>query len=196
MVARDEIRDAFILVVPMILTTATIAVVLVAALLLAMRDKPWPFKFFRRREVAAGLLTRWVLFSCPWLGLYVHRFNKSDYTRALHDHPWPFIAVVIKGGYWEHHDQTADGQAVRVFQPPGSVLYRPAVWRHRVELKRVWLYYQAAPYYEQASWSIVFVGPRQRPWGFWLPDGWCWWRRHNQELNICEDEILHHGGGD
>ena len=196
MVMRDEIRDAMVLAVPMILVMATLAIIFVAAVLLSLRDKPLPLRFFRRVNVAQGMLTRWIVFSCPLFGLYVHRFNRSDYASALHDHPWPFIAVVIKGGYWEHHDQTADGKAVRVFQSPGSVLFRPAAWRHRIELKTDRWYQPTSPFYTQPSWSIVFIGPRQRPWGFWLPTGWCWWRRHNQNLNICEDEIIHHGGGD
>jgi hypothetical protein len=28
--------------------------------------------------------------------------KRSDYDREGHDHPWPFVSFVLKGGYWEH----------------------------------------------------------------------------------------------
>lgn len=33
---------------------------------------------------------------------YLHRFFTGDSVRDLHDHPWPFDSIIIKGGYWEH----------------------------------------------------------------------------------------------
>lgn len=74
----------------------------------------------------------------------------------------------------------------RARRRPGKVLWRPATWRHRVIIED-----ETRP-----SWSLVFVGPRVRKWGFWLRTGWCWWRRTNYRAAICEDEVLHHGGGD
>ena len=131
------------------------------------------------------LLIRWILFRIPAFGIYIHKFCRSDYDRSLHDHPWPFIAVILKGGYIEVHDQTRDGQQEHVWRGPGSVLLRPAEWRHRVILPK-----------DTPSWSLIIVGRRIKWWGFFLPDGWCWWRKHNYALGICEEDILWEDGSD
>lgn len=145
-------------------------------------------------------MTRWILFRCTWFGVYMHRFNRSDYTRALHDHPWPFVTLVLKGGYYEVHDQTIDGKIAVCWRAPGAVLVRPAEWRHRVELYKTYRPTEIKPrdYFvkERTSWSLVIVGRRQRAWGFFLPTGWCWWKKHNETLNICEDHIIHKVGND
>jgi len=32
--------------------------------------------------------------------VFVHKFLKSD-PDDVHDHPWPFATLILKGGYWE-----------------------------------------------------------------------------------------------
>jgi hypothetical protein len=34
--------------------------------------------------------------------IYLHHFLKSDYDRALHDHPWASLSIILKGEYTEH----------------------------------------------------------------------------------------------
>ena len=132
------------------------------------------------------LLIRRILFRLPRLGFYLHKLCRSDYDRALHDHPWPFISIILHGSYIEVHDQTIDGNPVHEWHGAGSILIRPAEWRHRFILNPD----------DGPTWTLVIVGRRQRKWGFFLPDGWCWWRKHNSDLGICEDEILWTGGSD
>jgi hypothetical protein len=146
-----------------------------------------PVKLFSRSVIGAGsppLLTRYILFRTSAIGVYLHHFTRSDYDRALHDHPWPFVAIILKGGYTEEHDQTIDGGKIQEWRGPGSILLRPAEWRHRVILTN------------GPSWSLIVVGRRARKWGFWLPEGWCWWRRHNEASNLCEDGIVNTNGED
>jgi hypothetical protein len=130
------------------------------------------------------LLTRYFLFRVPWFGVYVHHLLRSDYDRSLHDHPFSFISIILKGGYLEHHDQTKDGNEVAELRKVGDILLRPAEWRHRLEL------------FPGGAWTLIIVGPRVRPWGFHLPSGWCWWRKHNSQLNICEEEVIWTEGKD
>lgn len=148
-----------------------------------------PITFLERRPIGLveePLLIRYILFRLPAFGIYVHHLLRSDFDRALHDHPWPFVSIMLRGGYTEIHDQTLDGKPVEVQCPPGTVLLRPAEWRHRIVMPR-----RGA-----TAWTLVLVGRRQRRWGFWLKDGWCWWRQHNPLMNICEDVILWTGGSD
>lgn len=145
-------------------------------------------KIFTKRMVGPAddpLLVRWILLRVPRIGIYLHKLCRSDYDRALHDHPWPFISIVLRGNYIEVHDQTIDGKPVYEGHGRGAILIRPAEWRHRFILTE-----------NTPTWTLVIVGRRQRQWGFFLKDGWCWWRKHNPDLGICEDQILWTEGND
>lgn len=131
------------------------------------------------------LLIRHMLIRCPLFGIYLHEMLRSDYARALHDHPWPFVSVVLRGGYCEVHNQTPGRKETRLFRHRLSVAYRPAAWRHRVIL-----------FTGEPTWTLMLVGPRQRKWGFWIKGKWCWWRKHDPVKNICEDRILVTDQGD
>lgn len=135
----------------------------------------------RRRFIGGTenpLVVCYIVFRSPRGSLFIHKLCRSDYERALHDHPWPFVSLVLKGGYCEVLEDDSLNTRKR-----WSVAYRPALFRHRV----------IAP---KPCWTLVLVGPRQRKWGFWVDGAFCWWRRHNPELNICEDHIVHEGGND
>lgn len=59
----------------------------------------------RRRKVitkrgAPYLTRRYILDpAVDPIGLMVHRIDQPDADRHLHDHPWWFVAVVLRGGY-------------------------------------------------------------------------------------------------
>jgi len=36
--------------------------------------------------------------------VFVHKFLKSD-PDDVHDHPWPYATLILKGGYWEWRPQ-------------------------------------------------------------------------------------------
>ena len=144
--------------------------------------------FLKRKLIGnadSPLMIRYILFRFKSWGIFVHHFLSSDHDRALHDHPWPFIAIILKGGYLEVHDQTKDGQQVVAERHPGQVLLRPAEWRHRVVLPA-----------GRTSWSVVLVGRRARWWGFFTPTGWCHWRKYNPDKGICGEDILFTDGED
>lgn len=148
----------------------------------------YAMKVLQKTVIAADhpdgpLLVRYILFRCAAWGVYVHHLLRSDEERALHDHPWPFVSIVLRGGYAEIHDQTLDKRPVRVWHKPGSVLVRPAEWRHRFKVYR-------------PAWTLVLVGRRVRRWGFHLPTGWCWWRRYDPARGICEEQVLWTEGED
>ena len=138
------------------------------------------------------LLIRWVLFRCPWFGVYLHKLCRSDYDRALHDHPWGFWSFVLWGSY----DEVFDASRLEGFERTEttrrarwSLAYRPATWRHRVIISE-----------GRPAWTLLLVEPRSRPWGFWVRQGaaagsaivslvtWCHWRHFDTSRNICADD--------
>lgn len=137
-------------------------------------------KLFQKTIVGGAadpLLFRYIIFRCKWFGIYLHHLMRSDHDRALHDHPWSFITILLSGQYKEHTPQGVTTHR------RWSVLVRPCLWLHRLELER-------------PMWTLVFVGRRSRRWGFMTEHGWCWWRTYNYQNNVCEEEILWTGGND
>jgi hypothetical protein len=110
----------------------------------------WPLKKVIVNCARDPYLTRWYLFRREWLGVFLHLFHRSDEDRALHDHPWSFLTIVLWRGYREF---TPKGVR-RIW--PGMVLYRPAEWRHRVELIK-----------GRSALTLVLRFRSRREWGFW-----------------------------
>lgn len=94
------------------------------------------------------------------LNVYLHKFLRDDDDRALHDHPWWFLSILLSGTYRE---VIPSGRTRwrRCF----SVVLRRATYRHRVELR------DGIP-----CWTLVITGPRIREWGFWCPRGFVHWK--------------------
>lgn len=105
------------------------------------------------------------------LNIYLHKFCRDDDDRALHDHPWWFMSMMLRGEDREYsrnptNEQDAWGYEVR---RAGSIAIRRATHRHRVELaKRM----DGSPI---PCWTIVVTGPNVRTWGFWCPKGFVPW---------------------
>lgn len=110
-------------------------------------------------------LTRYYLFlkDRKWFpfNVFLHNFHKGDLD-DLHDHPWPFITFIIKGGYWEH---TPDG---KFWRGPGSIRMASSDQLHRVELE---------PGVD--VWTIFVPGPHVKDWGF-VDNGK--WKQHEEYL--------------
>jgi hypothetical protein len=107
-------------------------------------------------------LRRWYLIPHNrWYNLYLHQFLRSDDDRALHDHPWWNVSVVLRGAYVEvtHYGR----RTIWPFRP----VCRLAAAAHRVELIA-----------RRPVWSLFITGPKQREWGFHCPNGWRHWTQY------------------
>jgi hypothetical protein len=114
-------------------------------------------------------LLRWYLMPRNrWLNVYLHKFLRDDDDRALHDHPWPSVSVVLSGGYYEI-TTGPDNTLERRWYGPRSVRFRTARCAHRIELARR----DGQPV---ACRTLFLTGPRVREWGFHCPQGWVHWR--------------------
>ncbi len=112
-------------------------------------------------------MLRWFLIPRnPFFNIYLHKFVRDDDDRALHDHPWWFISVMLKGGYVE---TTETGMVARRV---GSIAYRCAEYRHRVQLFRN----EFGLNIRKPCWTLVITGRKVREWGFWCPKGFVHWK--------------------
>src|ERR1700741_276978 len=107
----------------------------------------------------------WLIARHKILNIYLHRFMRSDDDRALHDHPWANLSVVLDGAYLEH-TIAAGGIHQRRAMFPGDWRLRPSGRiAHRIEL------------YCGDCWSLFITGPTYREWGFHCPEqGWIHWK--------------------
>lgn len=124
----------------------------------------------------------WILPRNRFFNIYLHQILRSDDDRALHDHPWWNVSIILKGGYREwmpmhlpKHKLTLPNcsQQIGEIRKPGDFIFRAARYAHRLELLNDG--YKNPP---QAipCWSLFITGPRIREWGFICPNGWRHWR--------------------
>lgn len=102
------------------------------------------------------ILTRWRVIQTPMFGIYLHRLGTSD-QRTLHDHPWNFISFVLRGRYDELVDYHNTPESTRHIR-----------W---VNVKRAVGTHYISQLFRTPTWTLMFVGRRQREWGFTYPDG-------------------------
>ena len=105
--------------------------------------------------------------------VFLHKFLKSD-PDDVHDHPWPYATLILKGGYWEWVPEfNSKGQKIgeiRHWRGPGHFRTCSAESYHRVELE-----------HNVECWTLFMPGPQKREWGFLVgePENQKW--VHNDE---------------
>ena len=103
--------------------------------------------------------------------VFLHKFLKSD-PDDVHDHPWPYATLILKGGYYEWIPRVnSRGEKVgekRRWRGPGHFRVCRATSYHRIELDP-----------DVTCWTLFMPGPQTREWGF-LSNGQ--WIQHDQYL--------------
>jgi len=121
------------------------------------------FEFMKRSKVPDfwekdTLLYRFSIINTPWFSIKLHHLEKSDDAmRGLHDHPWNFISVTLKGGYGE---VMPDG-----LHKPKRIKFRRYSDLHRVVVNHEY----------KGAWTLVFTGRKQQEWGFVRDGEWTAW---------------------
>lgn len=92
------------------------------------------------------------------IAIRVHEILRSDDARAYHDHPWPFVSVVLRGQYAECRPCFVDGiyqGGTVTVRRAGSIAFRRAQDWHRLIVD------------DHATCTTLFVSFRKRQkWGF------------------------------
>jgi hypothetical protein len=102
--------------------------------------------------------------------VFLHKFLKSD-PDDVHDHPWPYATLILKGGYWEwipHFDTVGRKTGeYQVWRGPGHFRISKANSFHRIELDP-----------DITAWTLFMPGPKQRDWGFLVRNQWIQWEEY------------------
>ena len=126
------------------------------------------YRLIPDRRTGADYMHRYYLFlkDRHWFPFNVtlHKIVRSD-DPIFHDHPWPYLTVIVKGGYWEHtpiyDGDKIIGDTVQ-WRGPGSIIKRGSKELHWLELDNT-----VGP-----ATTLFFMGPQQREWGFVINNNW------------------------
>lgn len=150
-----------------------------------------------RREDNVDYLIRYSLKlpKCLPFQIKLHKILVSD-DYCLHDHPWSFMSLILKGGYWEYLkkvDYDASYNNILSLEPnktynfedvfktyitktwygPFSVLYRKPNSVHRLELPK-----------GKTCTTLVITFKKVGSWGFYTKKGFIDHKDYN--INMCE----------
>jgi hypothetical protein len=114
------------------------------------------------------------------IAIRVHHIHREDRDRHMHDHPWSFVSVVLRGWYVEAQPmypdefKTWEDSGIEMasidFRRQGSLAYRPVGTRHRIVQVPV------------DGVVTLFITFRYRQsWGFYTPQGKVPWRDYLAE---------------
>lgn len=127
-----------------------------------LMNKLGRYRLIPDRKTGEDYLHRYYLFlkDRKWFpfNVVLHKIVRSD-DPIFHDHPWPFMTIVLKGGYYEHTPLfNKDGKKfaeLTAWRGPGSIITRKAGEYHWLELDE-----------ERPATTLFFMGKQQREWGF------------------------------
>lgn len=92
---------------------------------------------------------RWQILKTPFGSIWLHAIYKADTDKHLHNHPWDFTSVVLKGSYIE---QTPLGNKR---QHPGKINVRNGADYHKIlEMESPVVY------------TLFFTTKPKREWGY------------------------------
>ena len=141
-----------------------------------------PRLVLRRTEDNVAYLTRWGI-RTRWGNVYLHRFEGADPGADLHDHPWSFTSIILRGGYKEQRTECAHAcrkadDARWWAEQAGDVGVSNAV-RGRYVTHHGRFRVNRMPLTEchtivtvkPGSITLVFTSPVRRSWGFYTADG-------------------------
>ncbi len=116
-------------------------------------DEPYLIRYyllFRDRP-------RWFPFN-----IVLHKICKSDIP-VLHDHPWGYATIILKGGYMEHipSDGCWYASTQKRWRQPGHISFHKATALHWLEISN-----------GNPCWTLFFMGKRCRDWGFLKNGKW------------------------
>jgi hypothetical protein len=137
------------------------------------------------RHDGKTFLERWGLVHDRVGGFYVHRIDGPDPGLDLHDHPWSFVTIVLRGGYidlqahihadGQHHDERMTRFVWGHRHDRYGYLVGPRI--HRMPLDVAHRIMSARP----GTWTLVLRGPTRRVWGFYPPEGRVEWTTYDYD---------------
>ncbi len=94
------------------------------------------------------------------LRIYVHRISASDEDAHMHDHPWDFRSLILRGSYTEESVAHVGQTPVTRTYTPGTVIEHEYSDFHQITLNT------------PVVWSLVVATGMRHPWGYLVNERW------------------------
>jgi hypothetical protein len=141
-------------------------------LFLTLLDKLGRKRIVMDRQDSEPYLERYYIFlkDRTWFpfNVFIHKFLKSD-PDDVHDHPWSYATLILKGGYYEW---------LPVFDDVGNKIAETCTWRQpgHFRICKATSYHRIELDPNVTCWTLFMPGPQRRDWGFlvknkWIPNG-------------------------
>lgn len=151
-----------------------------------------PPDFIIGGQTNEAYMNRWyVIPRNRFLNIYLHEFHRSDDDRALHDHPWGNVSILLEGSYMEFVPESLEtwrnseakvkfGKDLQhnqfyFIREAGGVYARGPRSLHRIEMYQHELDSEGKARVKPVV-SLFITGPKVREWGFACPQGWRHWK--------------------
>lgn len=115
-----------------------------------------------------------------WFAVRIHHICTPDYDRHLHDHPWSFVSVILRGWYIERRPLSIapcfGGQEEDYYttsRKAGSVAFRRATDRHSISIVPA-----------GGAWTLFISFRKVQWWGFYTPGGKVYYRDYQSVHNM------------
>ncbi len=110
------------------------------------------FKKIKEIKSKDGVLhfRRWRILSLPFLKINLHGIYMHDEDKHLHNHPWNFISIVLKGWYSER----LEGDKINV-RYPGNIAMRKKDAFHKIDSLQ-----------SKSIYTLNFMWGKQEVWGY------------------------------
>lgn len=122
------------------------------------------FKTVKKIVSKEGVLhfKRFAVVECKWFNIYIHTILKADEDPHLHDHPWDYVSLVLKGSFLEGSvDKNKDSVMTALVR--GSISMQKAERFHKIVMLSL---------ASKMVKTLFFTGPRRREWGYDVDGTW------------------------
>lgn len=111
----------------------------------------------------------------------LHKLGGPDPDRDLHDHPWTFWSIVLRGGYTETvvEQYPVPGRPGSAVSLSSHFSRREVVRTHRAgsvhKTPHGAFHAITSVYSRPPTWTLVICGPKRSSWGFLVDGRWMKW---------------------
>jgi hypothetical protein len=135
-----------------------------------------PLREIKSRE---GVLhfQRYKIIQTPLFSIFIHKIYREDCDEHMHDHPWNFLKIILKGQYKEQYIK--HGSETFRFNKPFSIRFHKATDCHKITSV------------SGTVTSLIFTGRRSEEWGYHIPKG-LWKGRKAKWLSNAEYRKIKH----
>lgn len=112
-------------------------------------------------------MRRWEIETRRRGSVKLHHIIQPDHDRHLHNHPWDFTSIILRGWYVE------ECPGYQQLRRPGSIAHRRAADLHRIRSVS-----------QGGVWTLVFTGPRVQVWGFDVDGDIIPWDEYLDETDV------------